>query len=262
WSATWSNQARDINFSIQYNEPPRVLVGLRALDFGHIANLRAYASVVKITPLSFRPALEHWSDSENYSIGGSWLEIAPGDTDFQNGRENTYGIVKDIGRAKGEVRFCRHVQFYREYAAPPTLLCWFTHIESWNVRNHRLKVEPRNVTPRGFDLEFYTWEDSFFFELEAEWLAFSADRPDVHAKGQLMTPYENQKHTFEEALRPRFSHPASCFLALNYIDSDCTKNTRIDVSVTEATNDNIRVVARSWSDSKIYQIGFTLLAID
>lgn len=261
WSAYWSNQLREIRFSIQYDEPPRVLVGIRALDFGRNANLRAHASVVNITPLDFRPVLEHWLDSENYCIGGSWLEIEPGDTDFQNGRENTAEMAKDIGRSSGDVMFRKPVRFYREYAKTPTVLCWFTHLDSWKLRNHRLKVETSNVTPRGFDLDFYTWSDSFFFDLEAEWLAFGADRPDVHAKGRLMTPYNNQTHTFEEPLEGRFQHPPSCFLALNYIDSDCRKNTRINVSAAEVTKDKISIVAKSWSDSRIYQIGFTLLAI-
>jgi H-type lectin domain len=262
FAALWANPAqREIRFSQPYDEPPRVLVGFKALDFGCQKGLRAYASTANITPIGFRPLLEHWLDSINVRIDGSWLEIAPGNKDFQNGRESTYGLVKAIGRAPGKFVLRRPVKFYRGYDTVPTVICWFTLIDSCGSKNHRLEVKASQVTNSGFSLDFQTWGDSHFFELEAEWLAFSADRRDVYSKGQNMTSYKAQSHTFNEQFDGRFQHAPSCFVALNYIDSDCTKNTRIDISSMKITKDGATIVAGSWSDSVIYQIGFTLLAI-
>lgn len=262
WESLWDDpESKDIRFSERYQAPPIILIGLRALDFGKTANLRAHASVAQVTPRSFRPVLEHWSDSANYRIGGSWLEIPSNDLDFQSGYENTFGkYMKPSG--SGQFRIRRQVIFYRAYESIPTVACWLTHIDSSRSKNHRMKVEANDVTKGGFCLDFYTWSDSTIDELEAGWLAFSAEREDVYCVPNARTNYGQQSQEFPlEFSGRRFQNPPSCFIALTYIDADCSKWTRIEVVSKNTTRDQMTVVARTWRNSRIFRVGFTCIAI-
>lgn len=262
WKSLWDDpDSNDIKFSASYQVPPIILIGLRALDFGKTANLRAHASVVRVTPRSFRPVLEHWSDTANYRIGGSWLEIPSTDLDFQSGYENTFGRYMEPS-GSGEFRIRRHVSFYRAYDSVPTVACWLTHIDSHMSKNHRMKVEASNVSTEGFDLDFCTWSDSVVHELEAGWLAFSDKREGVYCFPNTMTNYKCPNQEFPLDFPERhFKSPPSCFLALTYIDADCSRWTRIEVVAKNTTKDQTTVVARTWANSKTFRIGFTCIAI-
>jgi hypothetical protein len=258
WATLWDNpDSKNIWFSERHMEPQCIVIGLRALDFGIQGNLRAHASAVQVTPYGFRPLLEHWSDSDNYRIGGSWLALPQGDPNFQSGYQSTYGTPKG-----SEVPIRRRVSFYRSYDEAPTVICWLTHIDSCKTRNHRMKVEAVDVNEQGFVLEFTTWCDSSLFELEAGWLAFSDSGEHAYCLPRALTTYEQQHQEISINFAGHgFQRPPACFLALNYIDSDCGKNTRIDVSAENITQDDMTIVARTWGDSHIFQIGFTCLAL-
>ncbi len=176
---------KSFEFSEPYLEPPRVLIGISCLDVDFRQALRAHASVSEVTPLSFRPMLETWADTKLYGISGSWLEIAPGDSDVQTGRCNTYGLDTTSTYAKS-MAIIRDVDFYNPYAEIPEVVCYLVHIDSLQFKIHRMHVKPQNISRTGFELHFASWADSQTYELEAEWIAFSKDRKDIHALPEMV----------------------------------------------------------------------------
>ena len=247
-------------FSEPYLEPPRVLISISHLDVSPEQPLRARASVSEVTPISFRPVLEPWADTIIYGISGSWLEIAPGDNDIQTGRCNTYGLVKDIIPAL-HTRLVRDVKFYHPYPEVPEVICYLVHIDSSERRNHRMHVEPQNITPSGFELCFSTWGDSIIHELEAEWLAFSKDRDDIYAFPETLVPHQRPAIIDFRFPEKRFRRPPACFLALSYLDIESGPAVRVDVSVGEVSETFARISAESWADSWYWSIGITGVAV-
>ena len=245
-------------FSEPYQEPPRVLIGFSWLDFGCEDFLRAHASVYDITPRSFKPILEYWEATICYAIGGSWLEIAPGDSDIQTGRCNTVGLERNK-RVTPCTRMTQHISYYYSYKEIPEVLCWLVHLDSSNEANHRIEVFVENVTRTGFDIHFQTWDDSSIWDLGAEWLAFSKGRPDIFAiphtifNGSSTKDIHFQSHNFQR--------PPSCFVALTKIDSLAGRGLRLSLKVTDIDKHSMRVSLHTWHDSHNFDAGFTGVAI-
>lgn len=252
---------KTFEFSEPYPEPPRVLIGITYLDVDFGQPLRARASVSEVTPLSFRPVLETWADTICYGISGSWLEIAPGDSDIQTGRCNTYGLDKHWHVAK-DMEIIRDVNFYNPYAEVPEVICYLVHIDSLQLTNHRMHVDPKNITRTGFELHFTSWGDSQIFELEAEWIAFSKDRMDIHAFPEEHVrdprPRANIMFRFPEK---KFERPPACFVALSHLDIISGKNVRVKVLVQDVGKAFASISIDTWGDSENYTIGVTGLAI-
>ena len=247
-------------FSEPYLEPPRVLIGMSHLDVQLDRPLRARASVSEVTPISFRLVLESWSDTIMYGISGPWLEIAPGDSDIQTGRCNTYGLVKDTVPDL-HTRLVRDVKFYHPYPEVPEVICYLVHIDSSNQRNHRMHVEPHNITPSGFELCFSTWADSIIYELEAEWVAFSKDRDDIYAFSETMFPHEQPANKVFRFPEKKFRRPPACFVALSYLDIQSGKNVRVSVSVQDISETFALISAESWDDSFCWLLDITGVTI-
>lgn len=248
----------ECKFSEPYSEPPRVLIGLSWLDFGCEDLLRAHASVYDTTPKSFKPILEFWEATICWGIGASWLEIAPGDSDMQTGRCSTVGLERDT-RTPNHTNMIRHVRFYHLYEEIPEVVCWFVHLDSSHLANHRMEVFPENITRAGFDMHFQTWGDSSIWELGSEWMAFSKGRPDIFPiphttfKGATVKEILFRDHTFQR--------PPSCFVALTKIDSLAGKNLRVSLKVMDVTEHSMRVQLHTWLDSHNFDAGFAGVAI-
>ena len=253
------NKITTHKFSEPYLEPPRVLISISHLDVLSGQPLRARASVSEVTPTSFRPVLESWAGTIVYGISGSWLEIAPGDSDIQTGRCNTYGLVKDTNFER-HTRLIREVKFYQPYQEVPEVICYLVHIDSSERRNHRMHVEPLNITPSGFELCFNTWADSIIFELEAEWVAFRKDRHDIYTFPETLVQHPGKSIPFSFPEK-KFRHRPACFVALSYLDIGSGQVVRVKVSVKEVTENFAIIDAGTWADSSFWLIGFTGLAI-
>lgn len=247
-------------FSEAYPEPPRVLVGLSHLDFDSNCRLRVRASVSEVTPVSFRPLFETWADTKCRAMSGHWLEIAPGDSDIQTGRCNTYGLDKSRKpENRGDMN--RHVEFYTPYTIIPKVLCWLVHIESSERQNHRMLVEPRDVTNHGFNLHFSTWADSEIYELEAEWMALSPKRSNIHVLPEIEVTNLNEAKTVEVEFPPnKFRRIPACFLALSYLDA-AAGHLRVECSVATVSETKVSIRVRTWGNSWIYMVRFQGLAI-
>jgi len=245
-----------------YLEPPRVLIGISHLDVDFRQVLRARASVSEVTPRSFRPVPETWADTKCYGISGSWLEIAPGDSDVQTGRCNTYGLDKAFSEGTC-MKIIRDVDFYNPYAEVPEVIWYLVHIDSSQFKNHRMHVSPQNITPTGFEIHLDSWGLSQIYELDAEWIAFSKNRKDIHAfleeavmlprppAGKIVFPFPEKK----------FESPPSCFVVFSHLDVISGKNVRVKVSVQDLSKTFASISVDTWGDSENWTIGVTGVAI-
>ena len=247
---------RTRKFTKAYLEPPRVLIGISHLDFSPHQPLRARANVSEVTPVSFRPLLETWADSRCYGISGSWLEIAPGDTDVQTGRCNTFGSDKTTTDER-DMRIIRDVSFYHKYEEAPSVICYLVSIDSSKDRNHRIQVEALSITRSGFELHFRSWADSIVYELEAEWVAFSKDRDDMYALPDTIVG----ANTILRFPEKRFERPPACFLAFSYLDITSGRHVSIKVSVQDVNEAFTLIGFETWNDCHFWQIRVTGVAV-
>ncbi|KAI9713377.1 MAG: hypothetical protein M1812_006655 [Candelaria pacifica] len=247
---------RTRKFTKAYLEPPRVLISISHLDFSPHQPLRARANVSEVTPVSFRPLLETWADSQCYGISGSWLEIAPGDTDVQTGRCNTFGLDKTTTDEQ-DMHIIRHVSFYHKYEEAPSVICYLVSIDSSKDRNHRMQVEALSTTKSGFELHFRSWADSIVYELEAEWVAFSKDKDDMYALPDTIVG----ANTILRFPEKRFERPPACFLAFSYLDITSGQHVSIKVSVQDVNEAFALIGFETWNDCHFWQIRVTGVAV-
>ncbi len=253
---------KTFEFSEPYLEPPRVLIGISHLDVDFRQVLRARASVSEVTPRSFRPVLETWADTKCYGISGSWLEIAPGDSDVQTGRCNTYSLDKAFTDGK-RMEIIRDVDFYNPYAEVPEVICYLVHIDSSQFKNHRMHVSPQNITRTGFEIHLDSWGDSQIYELEAEWIAFSKNRKDIHAfpEEAVMLPRPPAGKIVFPFPEKNFESPPSCFVVFSHLDIISGKNVRVKVSVQDVSKTFASISVDTWGDSENWSIRVTGVAI-
>lgn len=251
---------KTFQFSEPYLEPPRVLIGFSYLDVDFRQDLRARASVSEVTPISFCPVLETWADTMCHGISGSWLEIAPGDSDIQTGRCNTYGLDK-ASTYGNDMEIIRDVDFYNPYAEVPEVICYLVHIDSSQSTNHRIDVNTQNITRTGFELKFASWADSQTYELEAEWIAFSKNRKDVHAFPQKAAMHPRPGNIVFRFPEKNFKSPPACFVAFSHLDIISGKNVRVKVLVQDVGKTFVSISVDTWGDSHNWSIGVTGVAI-
>jgi len=256
---TWGD-IKTYEFSEPYLEPPRVLIGISHLDVDFRQVLRARASVSEVTPISFRPVLETWADTICHGISGSWLEIAPGDSDIQTGRCNTYGLDKASTDAKS-MEIIRDVEFYNPYAKVPEVICYLVHIDSLQRINHRMHVNPQNITRTGFELHFASWADSQIYELEAEWIAFSKDRKDIHAFPEKIVMHPRPANIVFQFPEKNFKSPPACFVTLSKLDIISGKDVRVKVLVQDVGKTFASISVDTWGNSQNWAVGVTGVAI-
>jgi len=155
----------------------------------------------------------------------------------------------------------RDVDFYNPYAEVPEVICYVVHIDSLQFKNHRIHVSPQNITHTGFMLNFASWGDSPIYELEAEWIAFSKNRKDIHALPEeaVMIPRPG-KIVFPFAEK-NFRNSPSCFVAFSLLDMFRGKNVRVKVSVQDVSKTFASISVDTWDDSENWTIGVTGMAI-
>ncbi len=243
-------------FSKPYLVPPRILISISHLDFAKDNVLRVRASVSEVTPTSFRPLLETWEDSVCYGISGSWLEVAPDDSDIQTGRCNTYGFDK-TSTDEMSMRIVQYVRFYHPYAEVPDVICYLVSIDSSKHRNHRMDVGPQNVTASGFELHFVSWADSIIYELEAEWLACSKDRGNIHLIPDTIVGAD----TILRFPQKKFDRPPALFLAVSCLDIQSGTAISFKVSVRDVNELYPTIGSETWNDTYLWQIRITGVAI-
>jgi len=243
-----------------YLEPARVLIGISHLDVDFRQSLRAHASVSEVTPISFRPVLETWGDTICHGIYGSWLEIAPGDSDIQTGRCNTYGLDKASTDAE-DMKIIRDVEFYNPYAEIPGVVCYLVHIDSLHFTNHRMHVIPHNITRTGFELHFASWGDSRIYELEAEWIAFSKDRKDMYAFPEKVVMHPRPGNIVFRFPEKNFKSPPACFVTLSKMDIISGRDVRVKITVHDVTKTFASVSVDTWDNSHNWAIGVTGMAV-
>ena len=104
----------------------------------------------------------------------SSIKIQSGDWKITDGR----GTPNDLSvskKKKKEVRsLTKKIRFKPEFEKPPQIFLGFSQIGTDSSKHDmRISVEAKNVTPSGFDICVYTWDEALVYEFNVQWLAYT-----------------------------------------------------------------------------------------
>ncbi|KAG9313600.1 hypothetical protein JVU11DRAFT_5930 [Chiua virens] len=116
-----------------------------------------------------------------------------------------------------------------------------TYIDLERGRDWRLNVSASDIDTSGFTLHIETWGNTLLHGVTACWIAYPEDRPHIFSTSvntMEIRPVTQPQHqqskqiTFDPAT---FWTTPSVFVALNYLNVDCTRNLRVKAYVDGAS---------------------------
>ena len=113
-------------------------------------------------------------------------ELLTSSFQFQGGTVSYTDCQKEdewiLNYGLGERKLIEHVDFPESYYFIPTVVVYLTGIDEDNTVNNRLQIQPINITPEGFDIEYKTWWDSRINGLWSSWVAYSDQNAQLDKK--------------------------------------------------------------------------------
>ena len=71
------DQSFTIKFKTHFSSPPKVIVGLNALDVNHKYNTRVSATANEVTAKQFRLNIKTWADTVLHWASAHWIACGP-----------------------------------------------------------------------------------------------------------------------------------------------------------------------------------------
>lgn len=256
--------SRQILFANAYSAPPSVVVGLKLLSIKNSSNIRVktYASNIKNDRLNIN--IDTWLNTELWQATCSWLEVAPGDPDFQFG---TFDTKEDHPNSKRQTATTRLITFPRPYKSPPQVVVWLTALDMHREKSWRIKIYANNVTSTNFTLHIDTWRDSILYSATASWVAYTAGRPNIFS-GRFSTTdirrpscpqlYNSAYVNFG---RNVFTAAPKILLAINSLDIGCQAHMRLEVKASSVSAAGMTWHLDSWYDTMVYSAGASYIAL-
>jgi hypothetical protein len=254
--ATVMDHQTIVNFSKPYPSPPAFTVGLNFLDFDNSRNLRIRSLVEAVLSSQAVLNLQSWADTIQYASGVSWFLFPSEDKDFQSGSFT----AKDA-------RVEKTITFDREYPSPPKVLVFFTTLDIDKSANCCVKTYASEVTTRSFKLNVEAWSNTKVSEGGISWIALPADKQGI-ATGTFSTEDVRPSNTLQPntqsmvAFSPGFVKPPKIFLALNMLNVDRATQTRVRLSGSSISGEQMEWHIDSWGDTILYAAAATYIAID
>lgn len=244
--------------------PPEVLLGLNLLSMSKDFNTRIVCDVLSVDKNSAKINLRSWFTTKHYQSACSWLAVSANDLDCQHGQ---YSVAEDSRHGSIPVHTSHRVLFAHPYPAIPKVAAWIRGIDRDSGRNLRCSVFATDISPTGFIIHLDKWGDSKLFELNATWLAYSADRTDIFSGSidtELDRPTIHPKKSFAGVASfdgAKFSRPPRVFTALSHLDvsKDCL--TRVKITTDKITTHDMHYRVEAWAESLLYSARCTFIAI-
>ena len=255
---------KNITFAKPFSAPPRLPLGFNTLDFGNRANIRITAKAENITEEGFTASLNAWGDSILYFAGASWLELAPGYFEYQNGEFSTQD---DRPWNKPQKETSRRIYFSRPFINPPKVIVFLKQLDVDKNKHCRVVTRVSDIDVSGFNIHINTWGDSILYSATAGWIAYPSDRPYIFSctvstkdvrpsnKPQLL----NSKSIGFDGVQ--FWRTPSVFMAINCLDFDHRANLRIKARAKNVSPTGLTWHMKSWGDSIFYAGGVSILAV-
>jgi len=254
----------NVHFARGYVAPPRLPLGLNFLDIDHKTNIRVKAFTSDISQNNFNVHVNSWGDTELYTGGVSWLELAPGNLEYQSGQFST---EEDHPWSQPQEETSRRINFDRPFVTPPRVVVFLNQLDMSNEHNWRIKTEATDVDESGFTINIGTWGDSILFSATAGWIAYPEDRKYVLSGSANITdirPWEqpqpeNSKHVSFAGVE--FWKAPSVFMAINGFDIDHSDNLRLKVYADDVSPEGMTWHADSWADTVLYSAGISYICL-
>lgn len=254
--ATAMDHRTTVSFAKSRTSAPKFVVGLNFLDFDNSRNLRIRSLVEEVHPSQAVLNLQSWDDTIQYASGVSWFAFPADDKDFQHGSVAT----KDAHTQKT-------ITFEQEYSSVPKVLVFFTALDIDKSANCRVKTYASEVTNQSFQLNIETWSNTKLSEAGVSWIALPADKKGVitgtFSTEDVRPPTEPQPNNQSMvAFSPGFDKPPKLFMALSMLDIDRGTQTRVRLSGSSISGEQMEWHIDSWGDTTLYAAGATYIAIE
>jgi hypothetical protein len=265
WNMPQLQNSKSVVFSPPYATAPTIAMGLTELDVANSANLRIAASSSGVAGTGFTASLNAWADTVLYSAGCTWLEVPPGDPDFQIGQFNTQD---DHPWNQPKQQTSRRISFAPPYAGGvPNVVVWLNELDMANSANARVTAYVTDVDTQGFTVHIDTWADSTLYSGGITWIAYPADKSGVISgtfNTQDVRPWNQPRADTSATIAfpgGGFTAPPRVLVALNTLDVDHGANLRIVASASDITAGGMTWHLDSWADTTLYSAGAAYIAI-
>jgi len=264
WDNPQKTTTKEVIFGRPFVAPPRLPLGFNALDLSRHANIRVTANAQNITKEGFTASLNTWADSILYSTGASWLELAPGYLEFQNGEFSTRD---DHPGNKPQKETSRRIYFAHPFITPPKVIVFLKHLDMTKDKNWRVATKVSDIDANGFNIHINTWGDSILYGATAGWIAYPEDRPYVFsctASTGDIRHWSKPQHLNSKSIGfdgVQFWRTPSVFIAINSLDFGNRANLRVKVKAKNVTATGLTWHMKSWGDSIFYSGGISILAV-
>ncbi|KAJ8109810.1 hypothetical protein ONZ43_g6032 [Nemania bipapillata] len=254
--AAVKNHRTIVGFAKEYSTSPAFTVGLNFLDFDKSHNLRIRSKVDTVLPSQAMLNLQSWGDTVQNASGVSWFLYPSDDNDIQGGSFTTKNAGADTT-----------ITFRHEYSSIPRVVVFLTALDVDKSTNCCVKAYASNVTTRGFKLHIETWSNSKLSECGASWVAHPVDKPGIFSGSfstqdatSCTTAQVNKKGTL--LFTPSFDKPPKMFLALNMLDIDRGNDTRVRLSGSSISGQQMEWHIDSWGNATVNAAGAAYIAIN
>jgi len=104
----------------------------------------------------------------------SSVKIQSGDWKITDGRETPNDLSVKNKKTKELRSLTRKIHFDSNFEKIPQVNIGFSQFGTDSSEHDiRISVEAKNVTPNGFDIYVYTWDESLVYEFNVQWLAYT-----------------------------------------------------------------------------------------
>jgi len=254
-----------IAFSKPFVAPPTLPLGFNALDIDRGRNIRCRAYSSDITKNDFVVHVDSWADTILYSAGVSWLNIAPGDLDYQCGQFDT---TEDHPSTAPQVLTSRRINFSRPFVTPPKVLSFLHSLDMAKDRNWRVKTYVTDIDAKGFTIHVDSWADTVLYSGGARWIAYPEDHPFVYsgtANTVDVRPPNAPAEVNNKAINfggTQFRRTPTIFYAFSSLDIDCKVNLRVRAYVDNVSKNGMTWHIDSWAGTILYSAGISYLCIE
>lgn len=265
WNKPTTETHKTIDFAKPFVAPPTLPLGLNTLDIDKGHNIRVKSYTSDITDKNFVVHVDCWADTVLYSAGVSWLDIAPGDLEYQTG---LFATTDDHPWNAPQTLTSRRINFARPFVTPPKVISFLTSLDMANTANWRVKTYVDGIDAKGFTIHVDTWADTILYLGGAAWIAYPEDRPYVvsgTANIQDVRAWNAPAQVNNKAINfggtPFWKTP-TVFCALNSIDIDKKANLRIRSYVDGVSTKGLTWHIDSWGDTVLYSAGISYLCVE
>ncbi|KAH8148317.1 uncharacterized protein LAJ45_07770 [Morchella importuna] len=243
----------------QYSSPPRVAIGLTALDVSANHDLRICAYVDRLAEDSFVVHLDSWGSTELLAASATWLDVAADDPHFQVGSFDTIEIQSS---EQPEQAISKRIDFERTFAdSPPIVLVWLNSVHANKSHNTRVKVYTSDIDKQGFTIHVDTWGDSILYSGGASWIAYPASRAGTFSGVVDIEGEPGLQCNGDVSFPIAFAESPNVLLAVNWIDFACQKEVGFKTFVDCASDKGFKWHFNLSEGSHCYGAGVSYLAL-